>query len=113
MGFSMAALMFSALGLPCGAACPNGGCGGGISGSAGPPLKGSPSRLALVTATTGNSLTVGKKEYLIDGNATIVVNGEVADAASIQPGMRVLLTCQAIDRKKNLYKATRITARTP
>ena len=103
-------LAFSLLVLPCGA-CPSGKCGG-ISGGTG-TFKGSPSKLPVITATNGNSISVGKKEFLIDGNATIVVNGSKADAAAIQPGMRVLLTSTLIDREKNLYKATRITARTP
>lgn len=78
-----------------------------------PPLKGSPSRLAVVTATDGNKITVGKKVYLVDGDANVVVNGQSADAAAVQPGMRILITSTVLDRSSNLYKATRITARTP
>ncbi len=109
---SVALLFGAALAMPSGAGCPGGRCGG-ISGPPVPPLKGSPSRLAVVTAAEGNKITVGKKVYLVDGDAEIVVNGQPADAAAIQPGMRVLLSSKVIDRKNGLYKATRVTARTP
>ena len=106
----MALLFVCALALPAGA-CPNGRCF--VSGPSAPPLKGSPSRLQRITATTSEGITVGDKKYLIDSDAIVVVNGRFAEKSAIQPGMRVMVSCKVVDRDKHIYKATRVMARNP
>jgi hypothetical protein len=99
--------------LPC-VACPSGGCprSGGSMGT--PNFKPTAAaRLPRVTAIDGNRISVGKKTYLVNDTVDVTVDGKEASVSAIQPGMRVLVTNQVMDRSKDIYKATRIVARTP
>ena len=101
------------LGLPV-EACPSGGCPRSAGSMSTPNFKPTAAaRLPLVTAIDGNRISVGKKTYLVDDTVDVTVDGKDATVGAIQPGMRVLVTNQVMDRNKDIYKATRIVARTP
>ncbi|MEI6676674.1 MAG: hypothetical protein WCO57_16005 [Verrucomicrobiota bacterium] len=110
--FATTLVLSYALGMPC-QACPNGGCvrGGSMSSMNFKPT--AASRLPVVTSVSSDSITVGDKKYLASTYVDVTVNGKEATLAAIKPGMRVLVTNEVTDKKKNLYTATRIVARTP
>ncbi|MEI6653455.1 MAG: hypothetical protein WCP45_01700 [Verrucomicrobiota bacterium] len=101
-----------ALGMPC-QACPNGRCVriGSMGTMNFKPT--AASRLPVVTSVSTDSITVGDKKYLASTYVDVTVDGKEATLAAIKPGMRVLVTNEVTDKKKSLYTATRIVARTP
>jgi hypothetical protein len=111
---SVAVFALGALTPSAQAACPGGGCSGSFStGPVKATFKGSSSKLAVVTTVDGGNMTISNnKKYLI-GDAKITVDGKPSDLASIKPGMSVLVNGKAVAGEKDLYRASRVNARSP
>lgn len=77
--------------------------------------KGNAAELPVVRAVGANSITVGKKRYVLSEFADIIVNGEKATLKDVKVGMQVMVTGGVKERgdtqAETTYKATRIVAR--
>lgn len=62
-----------------------------------------------------DTITVGKKQYMLDENSQIYLDGEKASLSAIKPGMRVMVTAKILVRGRrqadSLYGASRLVAR--
>jgi len=77
--------------------------------------KGNASELPVVKSVGGNSITVGKKFYILADHAEVIVNGEEATLKDVKRGMQAMVTGGVKEYgdtvAETTYKATRIVAR--